>query len=96
MDKYDLSSEGGTGCLTVLEFQGKKNLTSKKSYNNVYVKGFPQDESFSEDDLTKLFADFGEINNSCIMRDAEGVSKGFGFVCFNDPTSAEKAIAHVT
>lgn len=26
------------------------------------------------------------------MRDGNGESKGFGFVCFNDPTAAEKAM----
>ena len=29
------------------------------------------------------------------MRDKEGESKGFGFVCFKDPSSAEKATQHV-
>ena len=29
-----------------------------------------------------------------IMRDGNGTSKGFGFVCFEDSTSAEKATQH--
>ena len=29
------------------------------------------------------------------MRDGEGKSRGFGFVCFTDPAAAEKAITSV-
>ena len=85
MDKYDLSNDGNgaEGILTVLEYQGKKGgLTThnKRSFNNVYVKGFPKE--FSEDQLGDIFKEFGEIQNTCIMRDGTGESKGFGFVCF--------------
>lgn len=99
MDKYDLSSDGNgaEGILTVLEYQGKKgNMNiNKHTFNNVYVKGFPKDESFSDENLSELFKQFGEIQNVAIMRDGQGVSKGFGFVCFSDPSSAEKATQFV-
>lgn len=59
MDKYDLSSDGngGEGILTVLEYQGKKgNMTIHKHiFNNIYVKGFPKDDSFTEENLSELF-----------------------------------------
>lgn len=29
------------------------------------------------------------------MRDENGVSKGFGFICFTDPSAAEKATSFV-
>ena len=95
MDNYDLSAIGGAGSLSVLEYQGKKSIAYKKAYNNLYVKGFPPSDEFTEDDLTELFVDFGEIQNVAIMRDSQGKSKGFGFICFTDPTSAEKATQHV-
>lgn len=94
MDKYDLAGDGhgAEGVLTVLEYQGKKSQISahKRSFNNVYVKGFPKD-SFTEEDLSKLFQEFGEIQNAAIMRDGNGESKGFGFVCFQESAAAEKA-----
>lgn len=53
MDKYDLSSDGNgaEGTLTVMEYQGKKSGlgSNKKSFNNVYVKGFPTD--YTEENL---------------------------------------------
>ena len=85
MDNFDLTTLGGEGSIRVLEYQGKKNLGSRKSFNNVYVKGFPAENTFTEDDLKELFNEFGEIHNTCLMRNDEGVSKGFGFVCFSDP-----------
>ncbi len=53
MDKFDISTEpgGAQGILTVLEYQGKKTSqqTHKKSFNNVYVKGFPKDADFTDE-----------------------------------------------
>ena len=97
MDKYDLASEGrgGEGTLTVLEYQGKKTSIHKKSFNNVYVKGFPKHDSFTEEVLAELFREFGELQNVAIMRDGTGESKGFGFVCFTEPAAAERATQYV-
>lgn len=99
MDKYDLSSDGhgAEGILTVQEYQGKKSgiTLNKHTFNNVYVKGFPKDNDFTEEHLGELFKQFGDIQNTAIMRDGEGASKGFGFVCFGEPGSAEKATQFV-
>lgn len=99
MDKYDLASDGhgNEGILTVLEYQGKKTQQQiKKSFNNIYVKGFPRDDSFNEEDLVTLMSQFGKIDSACIMRDAEQKSKGFGFVYYSDPSEAEKAASFNT
>lgn len=48
-----------------------------------------------EETLEKLFSEFGEIRNTAIMRDGEGASKGFGFVCFAEASAAEKATQYV-
>lgn len=97
MDKYDLASEGtgASGTLTVLEYQAKKTSIHKRSFNNIYVKGFPKDESFTEECLAELFKEFGELQNVAIMRGSAGESKGFGFVCFTEPAAAEKATQYV-
>lgn len=95
MDKYDLASDGpdaGTGLLSVLEYQGKKSQGVRRSFNNVYVKNFPKDPSFTDDHLAELFKDFGDVQSAAIMRDGTGESKGFGFVCFANSSSAEKAM----
>ena len=76
-----------------MEYQGKKVV--RKSFNNVYVKNFPKDQSFTEECLEELFKEFGEVQNAAIMRDSDGNSKGFGFVCFSDSQAAEKATQFV-
>lgn len=45
----------------------------------------------TDETLTEMFSQFGEIKNACVMKD-DGKSKGFGFVCFNDPDDAENAV----
>lgn len=62
----------------------------EKRRNNIYVKHIPK-ENFNDSDLRKLFEVFGEIKSSVVLLDSEGNSKGFGFVCFENPEEAEKA-----
>lgn len=68
----------------------RKAATGKPKFNNCYVKNFASD--LTDEGLKELFSEFGEIKSACIMRDEEGKSKGFGFVCFNDPDHAEAAV----
>jgi hypothetical protein len=68
----------------------QKGLTSSKLKNNIYVKNIPK-ESFTDDELKKLFATYGDIISAVVVRDQNGESKGFGFVCFKDAPMAEKA-----
>lgn len=65
-----------------------------KCSTNLYVKNFPAKDAgeFGEDDLTAMFQEFGEIASVAIMRDEEGKSKGFGFVCFKEWQDAQKAL----
>jgi polyadenylate-binding protein len=39
-----------------------------------------------------LFESFGDITSAVIMRDENGVSKGYGFVCFSRPDDAFSAL----
>lgn len=69
----------------------KTSGTQEKPFTNVYVKNFPE-ISFSNEEMLKLFTDFGKITSCVIMKDSEGKSRGFGFVSFARPEDALKSI----
>ncbi|KAK2452584.1 poly(A) binding protein Pab2 [Trifolium repens] len=73
-----------------LRKQDRDNDLSKTKFNNVYVKNLS--ESFSEDDLKNAFGEYGTITSAVLMRDADGKSKCFGFVNFESPEDAAKAV----
>ena len=55
------------------------------------VLNLPRD--LSEEELTNLFKDFGQIKSSNLVLDTEtGKSKGFGFVEMTEQNDAEAAI----
>lgn len=62
----------------------------KANFTNVYVKNV--DLQFTEEDFTKLFEAYGAITSIYLEKDAEGNSKGFGFVNFENHESAVKAV----
>ncbi|VDP88956.1 unnamed protein product [Echinostoma caproni] len=68
----------------------RKSTSGKQRFNNIYVKNFPPDTT--DEKLREMFSEFGEIKSCCVEKDAEGKSKGFGFVCFHDPDHAEQAV----
>jgi len=57
---------------------------------NVYVKHL--DDAITKERLEELFAPFGKITSSALMKDAAGNFRGFGFVCFETKESAAAAI----
>ena len=67
--------------------KGKRHVVKK---NNIYVKEIPK-KNFTDKDLIGLFSKFGKINSAIVLKDDKGESKGFGFVCFENPEDAEKA-----
>ncbi|CAL8077698.1 unnamed protein product [Calicophoron daubneyi] len=68
----------------------RKSTSGKLRFNNIYVKNFPPDTT--DEKLREMFSEFGEIKSCCVEKDSEGKSKGFGFVCFQDPDNAETAV----
>ena len=75
----------------------------QKCSTNLYVKNFPKkissangSDEFDDTDLVKLFEPFGEVQNAVIMKDADGKSKGFGFVCFKTVDEAARARAEAS
>ncbi|XP_051139579.1 polyadenylate-binding protein 5-like [Andrographis paniculata] len=57
---------------------------------NLYLKNL--DESVTDEKLKVLFSEFGTITSCKIMCDANGVSKGAGFVAFSNSEEATKAL----
>ncbi|KAM1118930.1 hypothetical protein ACFX2I_043187 [Malus domestica] len=73
-----------------LRKQERDGNFNKTKFNNVYVKNIS--ESTTEDELNKIFGEHGQITSVVVMRDGEGKSRCFGFVNFEDPEAAAKAV----
>jgi polyadenylate-binding protein len=76
----------------VAKFLPKKERLMQKgnSWSNVYVKDL--DTAITESQLTEFFEKHGKTTSVAIMRGPDGVSKGFGFVCFEKHDEAAKAV----
>jgi polyadenylate-binding protein len=57
---------------------------------NLYVKNL--DDNITDEGLRSQFESFGKITSAKVMCDEGGRSKGFGFVCFEKPDDATKAV----
>ncbi|KAL8621067.1 Polyadenylate-binding protein 1A [Nucella lapillus] len=64
-----------------------------KRFNNVYVKNFG--DELNDEKLREIFAQYGKIISAKVMAGDDGKSRGFGFVSFEEPEGAEKAVEHV-
>ncbi|OAF67245.1 Polyadenylate tail-binding protein [Intoshia linei] len=73
----------------VMEFIPKSKRNTR-GFNNLYVKNFPV--SWEQEDLSKAFSAYGEIFSCKICISNSMDSKKFGFVCYKDPTHAQKAM----
>lgn len=62
---------------------------SDEHFTNVYVKNL--DTGVSDEQLTEMFAEHGTVKSCTVMRDADGGSRGFGFVSFEDHEAAKAA-----
>lgn len=68
----------------------EKELGEKaKLFTNVYVKNFG--DELNDESLKEMFEKYGPITSHKVMT-KEGKSRGFGFVAFDDPEAAEKAV----
>jgi polyadenylate-binding protein len=61
-----------------------------KKFTNVYIKNLP--ESVGDEELSEMCEKHGPILSAKVMVTDEGKSKGFGFVSFESPEAAEKAV----
>lgn len=60
---------------------------------NLYVKNL--DDQMTDEGLTELFDSFGTITSAKVMHDDKGRCKGFGFVCYQSPHEATKAVTEM-
>ncbi|KAI5480890.1 hypothetical protein MNV49_006699 [Pseudohyphozyma bogoriensis] len=62
-------------------------------YTNLYVKNIPLE--VTTDEFKELFDKFGTVTSAVISLDAEGKSKGFGFVNYEKHEDAAKALGEL-
>lgn len=61
--------------------------------NRVFVGGIASNTS--EEELAKLFSIYGHVKSIKIISDRAGVSKGYGFVTFEQENEAKKVLKEV-
>eukprot|EP01025_Chloroclados_australasicus_P028833 TRINITY_DN2859_c0_g1_i1.p1 TRINITY_DN2859_c0_g1~~TRINITY_DN2859_c0_g1_i1.p1 ORF type:complete len:677 (-),score=148.34 TRINITY_DN2859_c0_g1_i1:248-2278(-) len=61
-----------------------------RKFSNVFVKNLPT--SMDDEAMLKLFEPYGTITSHAIMKDEDGRSKGFGFINYEEPEQAAKAV----
>lgn len=76
-----------------LRKQERESPLNKTKFNNVYVKNLS--EATTDEDLNKIFGEYGPITSAVVMRDADGKSKCFGFVNYENADDAAKAVEAV-
>lgn len=73
-----------------LRKQDRESVVDKTKFNNVYVKNLS--ETTTEEDLKQVFGEFGPITSVVVMKDADGKSKCFGFINFENADDAARAV----
>jgi polyadenylate-binding protein len=68
----------------------KMDRISKFQGVNLYVKNL--DDSITDDTLRDEFSPMGTITSARVMKEKDGRSRGFGFVCFSTPEEATRAV----
>jgi polyadenylate-binding protein len=89
---HGMSLKGKT--VYVAHFVPKSQRSTQGSgdpqFNNVFIKNFGED--MTDEKLKEIFAEFGEITSHIVMKNDDGSSRGFGFVCFKEPGQAQQAV----
>ncbi|XP_075673734.1 polyadenylate-binding protein 2-like [Castanea sativa] len=73
-----------------LRKQERETAIDKTRFNNVFVKNLS--EVTTEEDLNRIFGEFGTLTSFVVMRDADGKSKCFGFINFENADDAARAV----
>ncbi|KAF5752886.1 hypothetical protein HS088_TW01G00804 [Tripterygium wilfordii] len=73
-----------------LRKQERETYVDKTKFNNVYVKNLS--DSTTDEDLKKIFGEYGTITSAVVMRDGDGKSRHFGFVNFEGTDDAARSV----
>ena len=63
---------------------------TRNDHRNVYIKNL--NKMIDSDHLARTFSSYGHVTSAKVMKNDNGESRGFGFVCFAAPAEAVKAI----
>lgn len=72
-----------------LRKQERETVMNETNFDNVFVKNLSK--SIRDEDLMKIFVELWNITSAVVMRNADGKSKCFGFVIFENADAAAKA-----
>ncbi|XP_030755845.1 polyadenylate-binding protein 4-like isoform X2 [Sitophilus oryzae] len=79
----------------VPRIEREKEIGEKaKQFTNIYVKNFGP--HMSDEKFFEIFSKFGTVTSCMVARHLEGSSKGFGFVAYEDPRAAERAVQEMS
>lgn len=73
-----------------LRKEEREKQQGTRKFTNVYVKNL--DISVDDEEFREFMSEYGKIQNSIIIRDSEGKSRGFGFCNYVNGSDAEKAV----
>ncbi|KAK9112696.1 hypothetical protein Scep_020215 [Stephania cephalantha] len=73
-----------------LRKQERETAVNQGKFHNVFIKNLS--ESTTEEDLKRIFGEYGIITSAVVMKDRDGNSKCFGFVNFVNTDDAAKAV----
>ncbi|KAL7245810.1 hypothetical protein ACSBR2_001027 [Camellia fascicularis] len=73
--------------------QERNRVNGSPKFTNIYVKNFS--ETTTDEDLMKIFGKYGLITSAVVTRDANGKSRCFGFVNFQNPDDAAAAVENL-
>ncbi|KAL1925544.1 uncharacterized protein VTP21DRAFT_427 [Calcarisporiella thermophila] len=70
----------------------KQESTIHHEEGKLFIGGL--DWSSTDESLRNYFSKFGEVKEARVMKWSTGVSRGFGFVVFTDPSSVDEVLKH--
>lgn len=73
-----------------LRKQDRENAVDKTKFTNVFVKNLA--DSTTKEELEGVFGKYGTITSAVVMTDENGKSRCFGFINFENPEDAARAV----
>ncbi|XWS18928.1 hypothetical protein CRYUN_Cryun32bG0087100 [Craigia yunnanensis] len=70
--------------------KSERKAAEEEKFTNLYVKNLV--DGMKEDLLEEIFSRYGKVFSVVIMKDGKGSSRCFGFVNFQSPDDAKKAL----